>query len=197
MKRVLLLIFLFPGAVTYAQDNSLPLRISISNEATAIPFTKIPVEPVHPGVQLGTEFMWRESSHFRLYPAVNIGYMFHKNLFQGLYVNGELGFDYKFSFGLNLKSALGIGYLHTFATQQEFQFENGRYKKGRDKGNSRVMPSLSLGAGYRFEPDNYRSPELFVLYQTWLEYPYSPGFIPLMSHTNIHMGVKFYPFKNK
>jgi hypothetical protein len=36
-----------------------------------------------------------------------------------------------------------------------------------------------------------------VLYQSWLEYPYSPGFIPLMSHTSLQVGTKFYPLNKK
>lgn len=194
MKKVLLVFFVLLATAGYAQDNTLPLRISFGNEATAIPFSRLVTSPVHPAFQVGTEFDWRESDHFRLSPAVNIGYMLHKPLFQGVYVDVELQFDYKTDFGLNLKSALGLGYLRTFSTRQEFQFKNGRYKSGKDTGNSRIMPSLSLGLGYRLEPSNSRSTELFVMYQNWLEYPYSPGFIPLMSHTTLHIGSKFYPF---
>lgn len=194
MKRIVLLIFTLFPLTSYAQDSTLPFRIMVGNEATAIPFTQVFTTPVHPAIQIGTEFDWRESDHFRLYPAVNIGYMFHKRLFQGIYLNGELGLDFKTNFGLNLKSALGLGYLRTFTTQQEFQFEDGRYKSDSDRGNSRIMPSLTVGLGYRLEPSDYQSTELFILYQSWLEYPYSPGFIPLMSHTNLQIGSKFYPF---
>ncbi|MEM6540229.1 MAG: hypothetical protein AAF634_03665, partial [Bacteroidota bacterium] len=98
------------------------------------------------------------------------------------------------SFGINLKSKIGIAYLHTFSTQQEFQFEDGEYRSGRDKGNSRFMPSFTTGLGYRLHPTERNSSEIFLLYQSWLEYPYSPGFIPLMAHTNLHLGVKLYPF---
>ncbi len=150
---------------------------------------------MHPGVQVGTEFNWKESKHFRLYPSISVGYMFHRKLFQGLYANLELGFDYKASFGLNLKSKIGLGYLHTFSTQQEFQFDNGEYRSSGDTGNSRIMPSFTTGLGYRLNPTKNNASEIFVLYQSWLEYPYSPGFIPLMAHTNLHLGLKFYPFE--
>jgi hypothetical protein len=170
------------------------VTVSIFNEATALPFSKLISTPVHPGIQAGTEFTWKESDHFRLYPTVQIGYMFHRHLFQGLYLNAELGLDYKTSFGLNIKSRLGIGYLHTFTTQQEYQLKNTSYTSNRDLGNPRIMPSLSLGLGYPLFPKESRSPEIFAMYQTWIEYPYSPGFIPLMSHTNLHLGATFYPF---
>lgn len=123
--------------------------------------------------------------------------MFHQKLFQGIYGNVELGLDFKTGFGLNVKSKLGLGYLRTFSTRQEYQFEDGHYSSKRDRGNSRIMPSITLGLGYNIRHKDPYSPEIFVLYQTWLEYPYSPGFIPLMSHTNLMLGTKFYPIKNK
>lgn len=169
-----------------------PLTISVFNEATTIPFTTFLNSPIHPGIQLGAEFEWKRGEHFRLYPSLNVGYMFHKNLFQGVYANLEIGWDFKTSIGLNLKSKIGAGYLQTYATQQEFQFEKGEYTSRSDKGNARIMPSISLGIGYDLRKNDPHSPEIFMLYQAWLEFPYSPGFIPIMTHTNIHLGSKIY-----
>lgn len=169
-----------------------PITISLFSEATAIPFTTFINKPLHPGIQVGTELDWKEKARLRLYPGVNIGYMFHRRLFQGLYANVKIGFDLKTNFGLNFKSQFGLGYLRTFTTQQEFQFKNGQYVSKPDKGNSRIMPSLSFGVGYQLKKEDPRSPEIFILYESWIEYPYSPGFIPLMAHTNVHIGSKFF-----
>lgn len=175
-----------------AQEGS-TIRISVFNESTSIPFTHLLNSPIHPGIQVGTDLPWKKGDHFRLYPSISVGYLFHRELYQAVYVNFELGYDLQFGFGLNLKSALGLGYLHTFATRPEYQFADGRYRQGKDRGNARMMPSLSLGWGYRLQPDNPKSPEVFMLYQSWLEYPYSPGFIPLMTHTNLHLGINIHP----
>ncbi|SDM31918.1 hypothetical protein [Kriegella aquimaris] len=174
-----------------------PVTLSLFNESTTIPYTTFLNDPMHPGVQIGTEFDWKENRFFRLYPSVSFGYMYHKKLFQGLYSNLELGCDYKTFFGLNFKIKIGLGYLHTFSTQQEFQFDEGSYKSKRDLGNSRLMPSITTGLGFRLYPKKISSPEIYVLYQSWVEFPYSPGFIPLMSHTNLHIGIKFFPFNKK
>lgn len=174
-----------------------PVVVSLFNEATTIPYTTFFNTPVHPGVQAGTEFRWKEGNRFALYPTLNLGYMFHRKLFQGIYANVELAFDVKTGFGLNIKSRLGLGYLHTFTTQQEYQFSDGRYVQKADKGNPRLMPSFTVGLGYQLSPGNDESPEIFVLYKSWIEYPYSPGFIPLMTHTDIHLGVTFHPFKTR
>jgi len=123
--------------------------------------------------------------------------MFHRKLFQGIYLNADVGIDYQTNFGINIKSKLGLGYLHTFATQQEFQFDGKNYKRNADRGNARLMPSFTLGLGYNLDKYNPHSTEVYLLYQSWIEYPYSPKFIPLMTHTNLHLGTKFYPFKSK
>src|SRR5690606_4920206 len=195
-RHTLLDALLLLPLVMRAQDG-LPIRVTLFSESTAMPFDKAIATPLHPGMGLGTEFHWKESRHFRLYPMINIGYMFHKKLFQGLYASLELGFDLKFGFGLNLKSSLGLGYLLTFSTQQEFQFEEGRFQQGPDMGNSRIMPSLGLGLGYRLSPSHPNSTELFVMNQTWLEYPYSPDFIPVMPHSNVQLGLKFYALNGR
>lgn len=180
---------------SWAQHNPPPVTIALFNESTSMPFSRFMTTPFHPGIQAGTEFNWKEGRHLRLYPTINIGWMLHQKLFQGIFVNTEIGLDYKTGFGLNLKTKIGLGYLHTFTTQQEFQLEEGQFRSKRDRGNSRLMPSLALGLGYTLDKNNPRSTEIFTLYQTWIEYPYSPGFIPLMSHTSLYLGAKFYPYK--
>jgi hypothetical protein len=61
------------------------------------------------------------------------------------------------------------------------------------------MASLTIGAGYRLHHEINDSPEIFILYQSWVEYPYSPGFIPVMTHISLQIGTKFFinPFKKK
>ena len=176
----------------HTQEKGFPLRILVGNQATAVPYTSFWSNPIHPSFQIGTEFGYKNHRPNYLYQTVNTGYIYHGNLFQGAYLNTELGYDHLLGFGLNLKALLGIGYLHTFAVNEEYQFKNGRYFSRKDVGNSRVMPSLSLGMGFRTNSDNYTSPEVMLLYQSWLEFPYSPGFSSLMSHTNLSLGLKFF-----
>jgi hypothetical protein len=168
-----------------------PLRVTVGNESTAIPFTRFFTVPVHPSVQAGTDFTYRDRAHSRIYQTINLGYAFHRYLYQGLWLNTEAGYDYMFSFGLNLKALLGAGYLHTFATQQEYQFKDGKYVGGADWGNPRLMVSLALGIGYKIKKESGKGTEIFLLYKPWIEYPYSPGFIPLMTHISLEAGVRY------
>lgn len=174
-----------------AQEKTIPLNISFFNESTAIPFTRFFTVPVHPGLQLGTEFNYHTGEHSRLFQGVNISYFHHDYLAQGIGIDTELGYEYRLGSGLAFQGLLGLGYMHTFATGEEFTFTNGHYEKRADKGNARLFPSLSLDLGYYLKKAEKNSPKLFIRYQAWAEYPYSPGFIPVMTHINLHVGARF------
>ncbi|RYY27221.1 MAG: hypothetical protein EOO04_09810 [Chitinophagaceae bacterium] len=190
--HILLLILAITSKYLKSQT---PINISILNEGTAIPFTRFITKPIHPGMQVGTEVKLKERKKFRLYQSFTVGYIFHSRLFHGLYVNTAIGYDYKFNFGLNFKTQLGLGYMHTWSPGPEFRFRDGAYTRKRDKGNSRFTAGLGAGLGYRVRKKDLYSPEIFYMYRGWVEYPYSPGFIPAMTHISQEAGAKFYIHK--
>ncbi len=176
---------------SYCQSN-FPIKVAVGNEATAVPYTRFVTTPFHPTLQVGTEYFYSNSERHDFYQTANAGYIFHNYLYQGVYLNTGLGYDYIFKFGLKLKSNFELGYLQTFTTQDEYQLKNGDYVQGSDCGNARLMPMLSIGPGYIFRKKNSVLSEVFLLYKSWVEYPYSPGFIPIMTHTNLEIGYKQY-----
>lgn len=199
MKLILTTIFatvFVNPAILFAQQREIPVTISVFNEATAMPFTKFFTVPVHPGIQAGTEFTHRVNNRMRLFQSLNLSYFFHNHLAQGIKISTEIGYEYRLQQGLAFSGRLGLGYLHSFSTTQEFRFRNGRYKAMPDGGNARIVPSLSFDAGYYLQKKNSSSTSVFIRYETWAEYPYSPGFIPIMLHTNLHFGAKLYPFSH-
>ena len=199
MLRPLLLLFLLatvPWCTLTAQEN-LPLTLSLFNESTSMPFTDWWSSPVHPGVQVGTSFGTVSDRRLQLSPGIQVGYLFHRKLFQGLYARVNLGLDYRHPSGISLKAQLGAGYLRTYAVRTEYRMDGGQLVPRRDRGNHRVMPSLSWGVGYRLRPRDPQSTEIFLLHETWVEYPYAGDFIPVMAHTNMHLGATFYPFPIK
>jgi hypothetical protein len=186
-----LLLFLVPVSLT-AQQKSRPITLSFFNESTSIPFTRLVTTPVHPGLQVGTEFVYKRKKTGKFFQIANISYFFHQHLNHGIALSTEIGYEHRTCTGLSLSGLAGIGYLHTFATGEEYKLVDGEYKQHTDKGNARLYPSLSLGLGYYFRAKDPRSAQVFLRYQGWAEYPYSPGFIPVMTHTNLHLGLSFY-----
>ncbi len=177
-------------AVTGAAQDGQRLSVSLYNQSTAIPYTRFFTTPVHPGFQVAAEFDLNDRPHGRAFAAAHLGYFYHRHLAQGFYVGGDLGYEARTRAGISFAGLLGLGYLRTYVTQPEYIFQNGQYLRRPDKGNGRLMPSLSVETGYYFDQER-NSTQLFVRYQSWVEYPYSPGFIELMSHINLHLGVRF------
>ncbi|MBL7963638.1 MAG: hypothetical protein JNM31_07310 [Flavobacteriales bacterium] len=166
------------------------LSISLFNQSTAIPYTRFFTTPVHPGIQVAAELDLNERPRGRAFTGAHLGYFFHNHLAQGFYIGADLGYETRTTIGISFAGMLGLGYLRTYATKPEFILQNGIYQQERDRGNGRIMPSLSLETGYYLRPDRHSS-QFFIRYQSWLEYPYSPGFIELMSHISLHVGVRF------
>lgn len=191
-KNLLLLWLLTFSLVTNAQKRAIPVSVSLFNESTAIPFTRFFTTPIHPGIQLGTEFNYSSKMHSRFFQTANISYFYHNYLAQGIGLTSETGYEYRLKNGISFSTLLGVGYLHTFTTAEEFIFTNGQYVKKADLGNARLYPSLSFGIGYYLKSEEKSSPEVFLRYQSWAEYPYSPDFIPVMTHINLHVGAIFF-----
>ena len=193
-KRILFLILCHSGVAPaiWSQPEGPPVVISLFNESVKMPFSALLQGPFHPGLAAGTELSWKENKRFRCYPAITAGYMFHRRLFQGFFINAELGIDYKTAAGIVFKTKIGSGYLRSYVLSANYSFSKGSYITQKDKGSSVFMPSFTIGLGYLPAPRQTRSPELFILYQSWIELPYSPGFIPLLPHTNLCIGTKFF-----
>lgn len=190
MKRYFIILLFLIQLNLFAQEKPIPLNISLFNESTAIPYTRFFTTPIHPGIQIGTEFDYNNKKYSRLFQTANLSYFYHNYLAQALGFHSELGYEYRLKIGIAFTGLLGVGYMHTFATTEEFAFSNGHYEKKVDKGNARLFPSFSVDIGYYIIPIEKNSPKIFIRYQSWLEYPYSPDFIPVMTHINLHIGVK-------
>ncbi|MBD8490757.1 hypothetical protein IFO69_18540 [Echinicola sp. CAU 1574] len=193
---LIFIILLLYAGTSFGQSKALPINLSLFNQATALPFTSFFSTPVHPGIQIGTEFNYSTKAGSRFFQTANLSYFYHNYLAQGVGLSSELGYESRLKNGLAITGLLGLGYMHTFTTSEEFTFSDGTYHKQNDKGNSRLFPSLSLDLGYYLNPSRDSSPKVFVRYQSWAEYPYSPGFIPAMTHVNLHFGIKFFLHKN-
>jgi len=196
MIRPLLLycIFVLCSLPVFSQ-RSTPVSIALINESTAIPYTRFITTPIHPGIQVGTASVLKQYTHTCVFVSLHIGYYYHKSFSQGIYLKPSLGFEYNHSSGIGIAGSLGLGYLHTFTTQEEYKLVDGAYVKRTDAGNARIMPSLALSLNYRLKPGEPASPNVFFTYESWIEYPFSPGFIPAMTHLTTQLGIQFYPFK--
>lgn len=184
------LLFLLPLQL-FGQGKSVPLLVSLFNESTAIPFTRFFTTPIHPGLQVGTQFDYRRGAQARIFQTANLSYYYHAQLNHGMAAFTEFGYEFNHKSGLSLAAGMGVGYLHTVSIAKEYVGRDGQFVEGNDRGNSRLYPTLFLQLGYDVAKGSKSGPQLFLRYQPWVEFPYSPGFIPVMTHVNLHLGIQF------
>lgn len=176
-----------------AQDKQFPITVSVFNEATAMPFSEVFTKPVHPGLAVSTEFNYsRSPARSRLFQTLGVNYYYHQYLNQAATIFSELGYEYRSKPGIEISALLGVGYMRSFRTATEYTFKDGSYSSTKNLGVGRFTPSFSLETGYYLFPKSTTSPKIFARYQVWIEYAFSPGFIELMPHSNLHLGVKFF-----
>jgi len=123
----------------------------------------------HPGLLLGIEYIPHSSGNYQMILGLDLGGYVHRRNNKSLFTRGKWGQRITAKNGLFVDHFLGLGYLHQFVHGGEL-FEvlpNGAIVEIPDKGQSRFMPSISLGAGYDFSKKTtknfslYLSPELF------------------------------------
>ncbi|MBD2705486.1 hypothetical protein IC229_33050 [Spirosoma sp. BT702] len=195
LNGLFLFSFLVAAIPAHSQPARLPIRLSVFSESTSIPFVDgFITRPIHPGVSLGTEWALKRLPKSRLIQGLSAGYYYHQSLTQGFFLSTDIRYEVRLPLSLYASLGVGVGYLHTFRTGNEFRLEDGQYVLKKDNGNSHAMLSLPLELGIRLGRNGLESSKLFVQYQPWVEYPFSPGFIPLMTHTNLVVGCTFFPF---
>ena len=186
------MILIYVNLNVYAQKKPVPVTISVFSEATAVPFTVLPLKPLHPGISAGTELNYMHKRRNRLFQSLQLSYYYHQYLNQAVTLQTELGYEYRSGIGMAASAMLGIGYMRNFRTATEYSFDNGSYTGKWGSGVGRLTPSFSVECAYYLQKFDRYSPKLFVRYQSWAEYPYAPGFIPLMTHVNMHFGTKIF-----
>ncbi|WP_143083881.1 hypothetical protein [Flexibacter flexilis] len=183
---------LFFSSFSHAQKKNLPVTVSAFNQATSMPFSKFFTAPIHPGLAISSEFNYSKApKRSRLFQTLGGSYYYHRYLNQAITFFSELGYEFRTKPGVEIAALLGVGYMCSFRTATEYSFKNGSYTSSKNGGVGRFTPSFSLETGYYLFPEKQTSPKLFARYQVWVEYPFSPDFIDLMPHTNVHLGIKF------
>ncbi len=152
---------------------------------------------MHAGGQIGSEYNYKSSERSRLYQTLHLSYFYHRHLTQAISLQTDIGYEYRLRMGLSMSALFGLGYMHSFATAAEYLLVDGQYVRKADKGNARLAASLSLEVAYYLRPSQPNSARIFLRYQSWVEYPYSPDFIPLMTHINLHLGFAFFLNRDK
>ncbi len=194
-KFILFLIIIITANFTiYSQPKDIPLSISFFNNGTSMPgkgVLGVWNKNVHPGIMLGYQITHKQWKKSELIQNIKLGYFYHRFAQQGIQLYTDVGYRYRFDFGLFADVALGGGYLHSFSGNKMYQFKNGQYEAKPNWGRPQGMISSALSIGYDLEKVSSIPLKPFIQYQFWMQTPFVKGYVPLLPSTALHIGVQY------
>ncbi len=104
----------------------------------------------HPGIQAGSDVTLFTNGKTDIFAGIQAGYYYHRLNSHGIFTQALIRSQRTFSSGFFLDAALGAGYLHSIPGGKVYEVVNGSTVEVKNGGNPNFMPSLSLGAGYKF-----------------------------------------------
>ncbi len=189
MKKLLVLAFcLATGGTVAAQDSDrpkgLPLTVTIFSESVSLPNFRSIFRNGNLGLRVGTELYYASNKQRQWFQTFNVGYYRHRHLHNGLYVSSEVG--YRQFFGNAFADAtIGVGGLLLDSALPRYRPTAEGFTKA-SSAHLKLMPTLGLGAGYRFNQLT-----VFSRYELFGEMPFGFKGIPALPHKAIHVGTRF------
>lgn len=171
------------------------ISISIFDENTSYPTWKMVRKPIHFGISASFDLKTKQKKIYNYTHIFQLGYYHHKDFHQALFLAWKPKFEWQFKNGLSVHGITGLGYLHSFPTEQTYALVDGEYKKKANFGRPHAIISFGLGLGYSFKNVPI---DVFTRYEWFLIGPYAPkSAFPSSSNTAFSLGLRFYPFKTK
>lgn len=165
-------------------NRPVPITVTLFSESVGLPNFKNFFKDPSFGVRIGTEFYYANKAGHQTVQTVNLGYYYHKDFQNGLYISSEVGYR-KFIGQAFIDGTLGIGYLLVHSAMPRYEQNGDTYERiGNTFG--RFMPTVGLGAGYRFQ-----SFSLFSRYEMFGEMPFGFKGLPALPHKTLHVGTRF------
>lgn len=199
MKNLLLSFFCSLLAFTHAvaqktAPTKTALELAVFNENFGfIGFQK--ETPLHLGGSIALGFTRKQNGVYRASNNFELGYFKHHTLFQAAYLAWKPKYEWQFNNGINLHSNLGLGYAHTFPTQETYVSENGSYVTNKNSGKPGGMAAFGLGIGYQFAQNSNAPATLFLRHELTLIAPFNLyKSLPVGVNTMLKVGVVLQPF---
>ncbi len=167
-----------------AKGMKVPITVTIFSESISLPNFRNIFKNPNLGIRLGTELYYAKNSSRQLIQTVNLGYYYHKDFQNGLYLSSEFGYR-KFFNNAFVDATLGVGYLLVHSALPRYAIKGNDYQRiGSTFG--RIMPTLGLGAGYQFN-----KVAVFSRYELFGETPFGLDGVPALPHKALHVGTRF------
>ncbi|MBL7843159.1 MAG: hypothetical protein JNK44_04780 [Cyclobacteriaceae bacterium] len=189
MKKLISLCIVFLVMLSsFAQESpkgrQIPITITLFSESVGVPNFKNFFKDPSFGIRVGTEFYYANKPGHQTLQTVNLGYYYHKDFQSVVYISSEFGYR-KFIGNVFLDGTIGGGYLLVTSAQPRYESRVTDFEKISNTFG-RFMPTLGLGAGYRFNAVTF-----FSRYEMFGEVPFGFKGLPALPHKTLHFGTRF------
>ncbi|MEE9371527.1 MAG: hypothetical protein V3V00_00575 [Saprospiraceae bacterium] len=168
------------------------ISITILDENIGIPLDAFKINPKHPGATLSFESSKIHSKAYRFTHMIQLGYYYHADFNQVGFLGWKPKFELRLLGMVNVHVLFGLGYAHSFPTQQTYGLENEHYESKQSNGKSHFMPSAGFGGGLDFNKALGIPLEVFGRYEAFSLAPYAiNGIAPVTVNTMISIGIKY------
>jgi hypothetical protein len=164
-------------------DFRLPLTITIFTESIGLPNFRFAEGQTNLGFRIGTEFYYRNSDKGQLIQTLNIGYYVHRGFHNAFFVNTEFGYRHYFN-NVFVDGTIGLGYALLRSALPRYTSDGNSFVQ-KSPVFGRLLPTLGLGAGYRFD-----GLSVFSRYEMHAEMPFGFKGVPALPHSTFHLGTR-------
>ena len=148
MKKIIIPIILLFCFLNLNAQSFYGLSTSFNSEAIGFPFTNY--SPVHPGVEIASNFLLKDKSHSIRFLNLKLGFYHHRRIENAFYLGSEYQHTLKAlrkKLGIDLNC--GIGYMHLFYPSEIYEQDgNGNFKVVNQFGKPRFYANVSVGVSY-------------------------------------------------
>lgn len=178
-----------------SQNQPWPLQLTLFDNATLLPgmgWAGVVGIPVHPGISAGTERRWNHAEKNQWFQTARVAMHYHQFVQTSVQLYTETGYRRLFGSWFDAELRLGPGYFHSIPGAPVFEPDGSggfdrRYKFGRPQ----FMLTTALGLGFKVAGTPEAPWRLLLAYQFYMQTPFSPGYIPFLPNTALHVGLSF------
>jgi len=192
MQRLIILfvglLLLGPKQIKGAEP---PISLSFFNQSWAFPLSPIMrfSGALHPGISVGTEFLWRNRGKNQWLQTVEAGGYLNRAMGSALFAGTETRYRRLIGSNWSAEAGLGLGYFHNFSPNRLFrQEEDGSFSSQPDRGKPGSLISISLGLGRNVRLDSGHPIRIFMRYQWMAASPFT-DLIPIRPTGLFHLGI--------
>ena len=196
---VIILLLLF--CISYSQERQqFPLLVSVSNNATQMPFTGylgVFNVPMHPGISAGTQISLKDWEKWSIYETLRLGGYYHKYSQLALELYSELIFQYRIR-DFAIEPQVHAGYMMAFTDLQIFELSGEVYEEKAFRGRSQIMTGMGLGFSYTLNKNSGIPVKLNLAYLVNLQMPFVKHYAPVIIISTLQLGATlFIPWNSK